>query len=58
MLEQYRLPGELQAMVDKKETELQKLTELNVRLHCVVDQKEAQLQAMSEQCKALALNFN
>ncbi|XP_064990955.1 uncharacterized protein LOC135628277 [Musa acuminata AAA Group] len=40
----------------KKEAEVQKLIEENVRLRTLLDKKEAQLLAMNEQCKWMALN--
>ncbi|XP_042487267.1 golgin subfamily A member 5-like [Macadamia integrifolia] len=40
----------------RKEAEVQKLMEENVRLSALLDKKEAQLLAMNEQCKVIALN--
>ncbi|XP_042508658.1 uncharacterized protein LOC122084464 [Macadamia integrifolia] len=40
----------------RKEAEVQKLMEENVRLSALLDKKEAQLLAMNEQCKVMALN--
>ncbi|RWV84336.1 hypothetical protein BHE74_00057537 [Ensete ventricosum] len=40
----------------KKEAEVQKLIEENVRVRTLLDKKEAQLLAMNEQCKWMALN--
>ncbi|XP_072968997.1 uncharacterized protein [Typha angustifolia] len=40
----------------KKEAEVQKLMEENVRLRALLDKKEAQLLAMNEQCKFMAMN--
>ncbi|KAJ4966409.1 hypothetical protein NE237_018258 [Protea cynaroides] len=39
----------------RKEAEVQKLMEENVRLSALLDKKEAQLLAMNEQCKVMAL---
>ncbi|XP_043713471.1 uncharacterized protein LOC122662000 isoform X1 [Telopea speciosissima] len=40
----------------RKEAEVQKLMEENVRLSALLDKKEAQLLVMNEQCKVIALN--
>lgn len=47
---------QLETEKKKKEGEVEKLMEENLRLNNVLDQKEAQLLAMNEQCKLMALS--
>ncbi|KAF6142967.1 hypothetical protein GIB67_003923 [Kingdonia uniflora] len=50
------LAAQMEGEKTKKEVQVKKLMEENVRLTALLDKKEAQLVAMNEQCKVMALN--